>query len=151
MTAVGQTAGEDLFFGGAAFTLEVATGKLAGGGGFFTIINREGEKFLAGFGARGSDGGHDNNAFTELHGDGAVGLFGEFPGFDMDGIRSYLDRYFVWHNISIMPVDPEELHSTPAMRTLNEISQCQRASVCAIGCGSEHTELNQVAFSRFVR
>jgi hypothetical protein len=66
-----------------------------------------------------------------LNGDGAVGLLGEFAGFNVDGFGPYLSRYFVWHNISIMPVDPEELHSTPAGQTLNEISQCQRASVWA--------------------
>jgi hypothetical protein len=125
---VNHPAGQDFLFGRAAFAFEIAARESARRGGFLPIIDREREKILARLGAGGGDGGDDDDALAKLNGDGAVGLLGEFAGFDVDGFGSYLGRYFVWHKVSIMPVDPEELHSTAVVQTLNEISQCQRAS-----------------------
>ena len=82
--AVGQAAGEDFLFRGASFAFEVAAGEFAGGGGFFAVIHREREEILAGLGLAGGDGGDEDDGFAELDGDGAVGLFGEFAGFDDD-------------------------------------------------------------------
>src|SRR5205807_7359702 len=115
---VNHPAGQDFFFRRTAFPLEVAARETARRRRLLPVIHRERKEFLAGLGAGGSDDGYDDDAFAELNCYGAVGLFGEFAGFDMDGFGSYLDRYFVWHNDSIMPVDPEELHSTPAVQTL---------------------------------
>ena len=42
--AVGEAAGENFLFGRAAFALEVTAGKLAGGGGFFAVIDGQREK-----------------------------------------------------------------------------------------------------------
>ena len=128
---VNHPAGQDFLFCRTAFPFEVTAGEPARRRRLLPVIHGERKELLAGLGAGGSDGGYDDDAFAELNRDGAVGLFGEFAGLDVDGFGSYLDRYFVWHNVSIMPVDPEELHSTPAVQTLKEISQCQRAFVCA--------------------
>ena len=92
--AVGQAAGEDFLFGGAAFAFEIAAREFAGGGRLFAVIHREREKFLAGLGLAGGDCGHEDDGFAQLHGDGAVGLFGQFAGFDVDLIGSDLGRYF---------------------------------------------------------
>ena len=80
--AVGQAAGEDFLFGGAAFALEIAAGEFAGGGGLFAVIHGQGEEILAGFGLDGGHGGDQDDGFAQLDGDGAVGLFGQFAGFD---------------------------------------------------------------------
>ncbi len=80
--AVGQAAGEDFLFGGAAFALEIAAGEFARGGRLFAVIHRQREEILAGFGLAGGHGGDQDDGFAELDGDGAVGLFGQFAGFD---------------------------------------------------------------------
>ena len=74
--AVGQAAGEDFFFRGTTFALEISAGKFSSGSGFFTIIHRQGEKFLSGFRLGGGNGCNQNNGFTELNGNGSVCLFG---------------------------------------------------------------------------
>ena len=127
--AVGQAAGEDFLFGGAAFALEITARELAGGGRFLAVIHRQREEFLAGFGLAGGHGGDEDDGFAELDGDGAVGLFGQFAGFDVNLTGAELGRYFFWHNSSgsFQPADLEELQSRPvprpAARALIEISQ----------------------------
>ena len=89
-----EPAGEDFLFGGTAFALEVAAGEFAGGGGFFAVIHGQGEEVLAFLGLGGGDGGHDDDGFAELDGYGAVGLFGEFAGFNDDLLVAHLGGYF---------------------------------------------------------
>ena len=82
--AVDEAAGEDFLFGRAAFAFEVAAGELAGRSGFFAVIHGEREEFLACLGLGGGDGGDEDDGFAQLDGDGTVGLFGEFAGFNDD-------------------------------------------------------------------
>ena len=81
---VGETAGEDFLFGRTAFALEVAAGEFAGRGRFFAVVHGEREEVLAFLGLGGGHGGHDDDGFAELDGDGAVGLLGQFAGFNGD-------------------------------------------------------------------
>ncbi len=81
--AVGQAAGEDFFFRRAAFAFEIAAGEFACRRGFFAVIDGEREEILAWLGLGGGHGGDQDDGFAELDGHGAVGLFGEFAGFDM--------------------------------------------------------------------
>ena len=92
---VGQAAGEDFLFGRAAFALEVAAGEFARRGRLFAVIHGQREKFLAFLGLGGGDGGHDDDGFAELDGDGAVGLFGEFSGFNDDLFVAHLGGDFL--------------------------------------------------------
>ena len=84
--AVRHAAGEDFLFGGAAFALEVTTGEHAGGGGFFLVFHGEREPGLAVFDLGGGNGGDEDDGVTAADGDGTVGEFGEFAGFDRDRI-----------------------------------------------------------------
>ena len=90
--AVGHAAGEDFLFGGAAFAFEVTTGENAGGGGFFLVFHGEREPGLAGFHLGGGDGGDEDDGVTAADGDGTVGEFGKFAGFDRDRIGSDVAR-----------------------------------------------------------
>ena len=92
--AVGEAAGENFLFGRTAFALEVTAGEFSGGGGLFAVINGQREKILAGLGLGRGDGGHDDDGFAELDGDGAVGLFGELAGFNDDLLVAQLGGYF---------------------------------------------------------
>ena len=92
---VNHAAGEDFLFRGAAFALEVTAGKPARCSGLLAIIHREREEILAGLGAGGGHRGDHDDGFPQLNGDGAVGLFGEPAGFDVDLLGSYLDRCFL--------------------------------------------------------
>ena len=89
--AVRHAAGENFLFRGAAFALEVTTGEAACGGGFFLVLDGEGEEVLAVLHFRGGDGGDEDDGVTETHGDGAVGEFGKFAGFDLQGSSTELD------------------------------------------------------------
>ncbi len=91
---VNHPAGEDFLLRRAAFALEVTAGKPAGRGRLLAIIHRQREEFLAGLGVGGGHGGDDDDGFPQLNGNGAVGLFGEFAGFNDNLLGSYLDRYF---------------------------------------------------------
>jgi hypothetical protein len=90
--AVGHAAGEDFLFGGAAFALEVTTGENAGGGGFFLVFHGEREPGLAGLHLGGGNGGDQDDGVTAADGDGTVGEFGKFAGFDRHRVGSDLDR-----------------------------------------------------------
>ena len=81
---VGEAAGENFLFGRPAFALEVAAGEFAGGGRFFAVVHGEREEVLAFLGLGRGHGGHDDDGFAHLDGDGAVGLLGQFAGFDDD-------------------------------------------------------------------
>jgi hypothetical protein len=96
--AIGQAAGEDFLFRGTPFAFEVATGETAGGGSFLAVIYRQGEKLLTCLGFGGGDGGHDDDGFAELNGDCAIGLLGDFAGFDCDLFVTDLSTDFFWHN-----------------------------------------------------
>ena len=80
--AVGHPAGEDLFFGGAAFTLEVATREATGCGGFLFVFDGKGEPVLAlaDFGL--GDGGDKDDGLAGRHSDGAIGELAHFAGFN---------------------------------------------------------------------
>ncbi len=79
---VNEPAGEDFLLGRAAFAFEVTAGEFAGRGRLFPVIHREREEFLPFSGFGGGDRRDDDDGFAQLDGDGAVGLFGEFAGFN---------------------------------------------------------------------
>ncbi len=81
---VGEPAGENFLFRRTAFALEVTAGELAGCGRFFAVVNGKGEEVLTFFGLGRSHGGHDDDGFAHLDGHGAVGLLGQFAGFNGD-------------------------------------------------------------------
>ena len=85
---------------GPAFAFEVAAGELAGRGRFFAVIDREREKILAGFGLGRGDRGHEDDGIAQSDGDGAVGLFGQFAGFDDDLIAPDEGCNSFCHNVS---------------------------------------------------
>ena len=75
---IDHSASENLFFGGAAFSAEVATGDATHGSGFFLILDGEREKVLAVFDFGSRDCGDDDNGFAHSDEGGAVRQFGEF-------------------------------------------------------------------------
>lgn len=70
---IDHSASENLFFGGAAFAAEVATGDATHGSGFFLILYGEGEEVLAVFDFSGGDGGDDDDGFSHGNEGGAIG------------------------------------------------------------------------------
>ena len=79
---INEPAGEDFLLGGTAFAFEVAAGELAGRSRLFPVIHGQRKELLALFGLSSGDGRHDDNGFAQLDAYGAVGLFGEFAGFN---------------------------------------------------------------------
>ena len=94
---VREPAGEDFLFGWPALAFEIAAGKPARRGRFFPVINREGEKILAGLGLGGSHRRDEHDGLAELHGDGAVRLFCKFPRLDNDLLVAQLGGYSLCH------------------------------------------------------
>ena len=90
--AVRHAAGEDFLFGRAAFALEVAAGEDAGSGGFFLIFHGKWEPGLAGLHFRGGNGGDEDDGVAATDGDGAIGEFGDFAGFERHRIGSDVGR-----------------------------------------------------------
>ena len=58
---------------------------------------QEREEILDRFGVCGCYCSNEDDCFTELNRDSAVSLFGDLAGFNRDGSRSDLERYFFWH------------------------------------------------------
>ena len=81
---VGEAAGEDFLFRRPAFALKIAAGKLACGSGLLAVVNGEREEVLAFLGLGRGHGGHDDDGIAHLDGHGAVGLLGQFAGFNDD-------------------------------------------------------------------
>jgi len=75
---IDHSASENLFFGGAAFSAEVATGDATHGSGFFFVLDGEREEVLAVFNFGSRDCGDDDNGFAHSDEGGAVGEFGKF-------------------------------------------------------------------------
>ena len=53
-----------------------------------------------------ADGRDENDGFAQLNGDGAVGLFGEFAGFNNDLLVPDWGSGFFWHNLTFLPLPP---------------------------------------------
>src|SRR5207248_7282304 len=79
-----QAGGQDLLGGRAPLALDETAGELAGGVGLLAVIDGEGEEVAARDG-RAFDGGHQHDTVAEAHRHGAVGLLGEFAGFEDQG------------------------------------------------------------------
>ncbi len=92
---VGEAAGEDFLFRRTAFALEVTAGEFSSGGGLFAVIHGQWEEFLSFLGLRCGHGGHDDDGFAQLDGDGSVCLLGEFSGFNNDLLVAHLGGYFL--------------------------------------------------------
>src|SRR6185437_1961789 len=95
--AINDARGENFFFGGASFALEVTAGEFSRRSRFFAVIDSEREEILACFGLGRSDGCDEYDGFTHLDGYGTVRLFGEFPGFNNDLTLPNGGNYFFWH------------------------------------------------------
>src|SRR5262249_11606326 len=80
---VDHAGGKGFLGGWPACPVDEVAGELARGGGLCAVIDGEGEEVGSGAGVRGDDGGEDDG-FAEGDGDGAVGLLGEEPGFDLE-------------------------------------------------------------------
>ena len=78
---VNHPAGENFFFGRTAFAFEVTAGEATHGSSFLTVFYGEWEKIEMLFRCGGNDG-DENDGIAELDNGSAVGLFGEFAGFD---------------------------------------------------------------------
>ena len=117
---VGQTAGQDLLLGGAAFALEISTGITARGGGALAVVDGQREELLTGLGLGGGAGGGEDDGLAELDGHGTVGLLGVAAGLDDEILAADGDDDFLGH-IRTLPVGPEELQSAaarcPSVRT----------------------------------
>ena len=90
-------AGEDFLLRRTAFALEVAAGELADRGRFLAVIDGEREPVLAFLDGGGGDGGDEDDGLAAADGDGAVGEFREFAGFDGDGSGADVGRDIMDH------------------------------------------------------
>ena len=90
--AVRHAAGEDFLFSWATFALEVTTGENTGGGGLFFVFHGEREPGLAGLHLGGGNSGDQDDGVAAADGDGTVGEFGKFAGFDRHRIGSDIGR-----------------------------------------------------------
>src|SRR6185437_14109827 len=92
--AINDSRSKNFLFGRAAFAFEVTAGEFARRGRFFAVIDSEREEILAFLGLGGGDSGDEDNRFALLDGHRAVGLLGEFPGFNGDLIMPNLGSNF---------------------------------------------------------
>jgi len=96
---VDQARRQGFVFRRAAFAFEKAAGDLAGGIGFFLVVDRQREEIEARFRILGRHDGGQNGCFAVRAHDGAVGLAGDLPGFKCQGPSAPLYRFclFVKH------------------------------------------------------
>ena len=92
---VGKAAGEDFLFRRTAFAFEVAAGEFTGSGRLFAVVHGEREEVLAFLGLGRGHGGNNNDGFAHLDGHGAVGLLGQFAGFNDDLFVAQLSGDFL--------------------------------------------------------
>ena len=106
---VGHAAGENFLFGRAAFAFEVATGKYARSRGFLFVFHREGEPSLASFYFGCGYSGDEDDGVSAADGDGTVGEFGKFAGFDNHGIGSHFNGNIVYVHVCLFSFFVESL------------------------------------------
>ena len=82
---VDEAGGEDLLGRGPTLALEEAAGELARSVDLLAIIDGEREEILA-LADPALDGGGQGEGVAVAHGDGTVGLLGEFTGFEDEGL-----------------------------------------------------------------
>ena len=90
---VDQAAGERFLLGRAAFTLEEATGDTAGSRELFLIVDGEREEVLPFLHRLGRGHGAQHHGFAIGRQHGAIGLTGNTPGFQSEGLSAPLQRY----------------------------------------------------------
>ena len=86
--AVDHAAGQRFFFSRLAFALEEAAGDAARGIGVLAIVDREGQKVDALAGTRRVARRDEHHGVAQPDDDGAVGLLGQPPGLDGQGLRA---------------------------------------------------------------
>src|SRR4030095_16518324 len=111
---VDDTAGENFLFGGTFPALEITAREEDGCSSFCPVVDGQWEEFLIGFGLGGSDCGYDDDGFAQLNRDGTIGLFGQFAGFNSDGLAAYSGDDFFWHVYRVATAGRGELQSTSA-------------------------------------
>jgi hypothetical protein len=89
---VDQAGGEDFFFGRTAFALEEATGDFSGGVSVFAIVDSERQKVAVVHLRSHASGGQDDGVAV-ARSYGAIGLLGDFPGFEDERASSDFDGY----------------------------------------------------------
>src|SRR5690606_33497199 len=90
--AIDQARGQGLFLGRTRFTLEEATGNLAGRVGFFLVVHRQREESLARIGTLGAYHGHQHgHVVIDGNQYGTGGLAGNTPCFEGNGRLTELE------------------------------------------------------------
>ena len=90
---VDQTRGQRFFFRRTAFALEEATRDLAGGIGFFDVINSQREKVLAWLSLLGTNNGNQNNGVIISDHNRTAGLTGYIASFQGQGVCTVLNTF----------------------------------------------------------
>ena len=90
---VDQAAGERFLFGRAAFTLEEAARDAPGGRELFLIVDGEREEVLPFLHRLGGGDSAQHHGFAIGRQHGAIGLTGNTPGFQSEGLAAPLQRY----------------------------------------------------------
>jgi hypothetical protein len=85
---VDEAGSERLLLGGSPFALEEAARNLAGGVSLLDVVDGEREEVAAGDGFAAADGGDEHHRVSHPDDDRAVGLTGQAPGLDRDGVRA---------------------------------------------------------------
>ena len=93
--AVDQSANQGFLLGRLAFTLEEATGDLAGRVGFFDVVDGQGEEVLARLGALGGRNGGKNDGVVDGDENCTGRLAGDFTSFEGYGVGAVLERFLV--------------------------------------------------------
>src|SRR6185503_18581880 len=85
------------------------------------------KEFLPRFRLAGGNCCDQNDGFPQLNCDGAVRLFSQFAGFDVNLIGSELSRYFFCHNNFPLSLPaPRNFSELSCSGRLTEITQCQQ-------------------------
>ena len=93
--AVDHTSRKSRFLSRATFALVEAAGDFAGGVEFFGELDGEREEIRACARFLSGARGHEDAGVAVADENGAVGLFGEFAGFDGEGFAAHFTRYFM--------------------------------------------------------
>ena len=102
---IDQPRDQSLLFGRAAFALEEAARNTTGRRIFFLIMNGEREEILPFLDRACGRDGAKHNGFTERRENRAIGLTGNAPGFELEGLSAPLDFdcLHIKHSISFKP------------------------------------------------
>ncbi len=115
---VAESGSEDFFFGGLAFTLEVASGEFTAGGKFLAIVNGEWEEVLPWTQGGGDCSRYEEFGFSLTDGDRSAGEAGEctcgdFNAETFDGDVVFLFHSFIYLRFLGLAVQGSDLSGLP--------------------------------------